>query len=963
MDETKMKRMALGAVLLPAVVACAAFAYDLHTPALTPITEEPPPPGAPVKLVEGGRLRFAIAWNPSCETNCGAYKPTRASITPALAVLTNACAHVFGAVPEIVDAADDAACAKWPALLVLGESALSRKMGLCAKDLPDQGFAIRTRGNALAIVGHDSSQIPGYNTAPYALKGSSLGTFYGALDFTERFLGVRYWFPGEWGTYWPPRQNDFEVRPVAYADAPYFNRRNGDYHFCMAAYTDEKVKKWESFMGKGAVRRGDGSFVKFWRDGGTAPPGGSHCPDPQKFAKSHPGAEETMFYRSVYGKWHFDPDRHVGNLWDLTDLANADRFVDAIKEKFSHPQPKWDVTSGFGPLVNGTYISFGQCDTWWDVADAAMDPTVRKLGLVTRADLERGVGPGGECLNDAPALANVFGRFFQHLGERVKREWPGRRLYVLCYYNSKWAPTDPRWRLPDNIEVSLCDHRMPRKMRNAESRAEILKLFREWHEATGGRPVARAWLYTSHDDLFFRAVNPEFVADVPRALGPYLGRQCVFYDHNGHDDLWHFYYACYAIYKAQWNPAWEADAGIDEHWEPFYGKVAGGHLMRFHRLLKETFIRNVAEPQTTRAEEGRARPSAAVVDELERLLAAAGEAVAKGGAEERRYRLFAAPWAAAFAKRRKEIAAETNAPQVDRQTWKFRRTRTDVFEEGMLAKFDLIPDPYKGLRANLKMTLATPVNRYAVAVQSTLPTAAKPARNSFKMLSGSAKAGFHALTDFLEVSVNGMSAAELEILPSDITPWRKGGRRGYQVTLRFPGAPVSLRFAMERASERLFVELAPADGAAVTSAKVTVRAIPSRFMVEGGKTRFYGYRRQIRTARGTYDAFPRARPADWPAVSAKDGFYVFQDADFDGSAPGPAPAKGGVQVNHEPAKGCGPCALVPEFEAVAGGRVQVTDLWTASVTFDLKPGFRAFRFALWENRDRIVPNGGFALPR
>ena len=75
--------------LISFAVAMGAAAYDLHTPALTPIAEEPAPAGAPVALVEGGRLRFAIAWNLQCETNCGAYKPTRASIGPALQVLTN----------------------------------------------------------------------------------------------------------------------------------------------------------------------------------------------------------------------------------------------------------------------------------------------------------------------------------------------------------------------------------------------------------------------------------------------------------------------------------------------------------------------------------------------------------------------------------------------------------------------------------------------------------------------------------------------------------------------------------------------------------------------------------------------------------------------------------------------------------------------------------------------------------
>ena len=301
-------------------------------------------------------------------------------------------------------------------------------------------------------------------------------------------------------------------------------------------------------------------------------------------------------------------------------------------------------------------------------------------------------------------------------------------------------------------------------------------------------------------------------------------------------------------------------------------------------------------------------------------------------------------------------------PAEERRMWKFRRTRIDACGKDMLSKFDLVPDPYKGLRANLSMTMATPLNRYVVAVQSTAATREKPSRSSFKMLSGSAKAGFNALADFLDISVDGKNAGTLDILPTDIAPYKEGGKTGYSVALRFPEMPLSLRFAMTKESERLFVELVPEKGAKPSKVKLTVRAIPSRFEVKGGKTRFYGYRRQIRTAHCIYDAFSRMKPDTWPTVSEKDGCYVFQDADFDGSKPAPPPAKGGVQAGHEPEKGCGPCVLIPEFPAVESGRVQVTDYWTASVTFDLKPDFRSFRFALWENRDMIIPNEGFACP-
>ena len=43
-----------------ALAAASAVAYDIHTKALTPITEKPAPAGASMRFVENGALRFAV---------------------------------------------------------------------------------------------------------------------------------------------------------------------------------------------------------------------------------------------------------------------------------------------------------------------------------------------------------------------------------------------------------------------------------------------------------------------------------------------------------------------------------------------------------------------------------------------------------------------------------------------------------------------------------------------------------------------------------------------------------------------------------------------------------------------------------------------------------------------------------------------------------------------------------------
>ena len=236
-----MVMSSLIAVLLAAGVTTGLPERDLHTPALVPIRENARPAGRPLELVRDGEYRFAIAWDAGCEKQCGPYKPTRASVMPALEILTEAFAKTFGKAPDVVDAKDAQAVARYPYVLALGPSPMTRRLGFDTTKEPEQGFTVATVGNALVIHGNDSSQIPGYN-GPWERKASSRGTYFGALDFVERFLGVRYFFPGEFGTLWRPAK-DLVVNPVSYTDSPHFRFRGSRFHFNATFLNAKLVEK------------------------------------------------------------------------------------------------------------------------------------------------------------------------------------------------------------------------------------------------------------------------------------------------------------------------------------------------------------------------------------------------------------------------------------------------------------------------------------------------------------------------------------------------------------------------------------------------------------------------------------------------------------------------------------------------------------------------------------------------
>ena len=216
---SKIKTAALAFLAL----SSAAFAYDLKTKELVPVKFQKAPVHAPVKLIENGKLNFAIVADLTAEQRMQKKNKTAKSIEPALKTLQEAFFRCTGVKPEILDV-KNAGKAKY--MIVVGDNAITRANGINVNKLPQQGLVIKSFAKGIIVAGRDSSLIEGYNSKPLEGKGSSLGTKFAAYDFVERFLGVRYFYPGEYGTLWPKVKN-LTITPVYYTDAPYMDTRGG----------------------------------------------------------------------------------------------------------------------------------------------------------------------------------------------------------------------------------------------------------------------------------------------------------------------------------------------------------------------------------------------------------------------------------------------------------------------------------------------------------------------------------------------------------------------------------------------------------------------------------------------------------------------------------------------------------------------------------------------------------------
>jgi hypothetical protein len=161
--------------------------------------------------------------------------------------------------------------------------------------------------------------------------------------------------------------------------------------------------------------------------------------------------------------------------------------------------------------------------------------------------------------------------------------------------------------------------------------------------------------YADHSNAFTSAVQGAYAGRFYNYLKEWLWRGNNMFD-GGHN--WHFYYSFYPLHRAQWNPDFDSDAAIAEHWELLYGKQAGPLLKEFYDLIRDRWdnyvIPNLKSPSATRTEPATlyAGYNKPVIDNLEKLLNAAKEATAPGSVERLRWEFFAKPWPKEFAQAR-----------------------------------------------------------------------------------------------------------------------------------------------------------------------------------------------------------------------------------------------------------------------------------------------------------------------
>jgi hypothetical protein len=528
-----------------------------------------------VALVEGGEPLFTIVWDSRAEDAAplaAEHRPVREAVR----TLRREIYFCTGRYVAVADVRERGKFAAGPVLLV-GPSAVTRRLGIDPRGLPPEGFVVTTFSNGVAIVGNDSSTDPSFpRPSPLLRLGPRRATLWGAYDFLERFLGCRYYYPGPDGCV-HPRCSELSLGPCAYTDAPRFKNRRG---------APRELEVVSRTVERNLVGAHVENYLAASRAAFTEPFVSMHSPMPDQWAAANSNLVGRAFMGNLGGELYFCPTNHHLNYYDVTNLDFADDLVRSHERLYASNGARRE-----GLLFsNERYCVFGQCDAFCPLDVMLSKDAVKREGLVTASHL---------ALGSTAWYADVYGRFYHRLADGLARRLPGKRLVVLPYAGCVYPPLLPRYRrLPDNVEAGVCLAKMPRFVRNPEARRVSVDIMRRWQAAFGGRPVRQIWTYNAGNTCFEHAVANEFLPEMVAAFGDSLGDVGINVETGIYPSpvpdfavCLHFYYGTYCVFRAQWGgAAFDPAAALDEHWRLFYGEHGGGLLRKLHSTLMEAFL-------------------------------------------------------------------------------------------------------------------------------------------------------------------------------------------------------------------------------------------------------------------------------------------------------------------------------------------------------------------------------------
>ena len=452
---------------------------------------------------------------------------------------------------------------KVPALLV-GDLDAAKAAGFDPDEMEWGAFRIKSVGNDIILAGKDDSSY-------------SDGTFYAVYDFLERFVGVRFYFPGDVGTI-VPKLEKWSVPGIDLADRPDMQTRT---MFSADPFVN-------NFQGGGPVRWYDetpgksGSLVAQRRNRiQVRSPfqschGLAHLALRERFAETHPeyfalSRQNVRITGDPNGAIH----KKYGHICYSSEGLKEELVLDAkaiqtgkdgsTRGAFHNGKPawpNWDQTYGFFNVMPNDSAYWCQCP---------------KCGPAF-ADLK------GNKIS-SQAASDLTWTFMTDIARKLKEDKVPGYVLTMAYAHYREVPSVE---IPDNMLVMVAQSGpwaefTPRKITQQKN-------LKAWHKKLGARPYI--WNYATK----FSAKIPLVPNWTPRAIGRYYGE--VGDDIFGafleaETDYWIFGFMNYYLFgRLMWDKKADAEAILAEHYKLMYG-AAAPEMTAFFDLLEDIWMHHI----------------------------------------------------------------------------------------------------------------------------------------------------------------------------------------------------------------------------------------------------------------------------------------------------------------------------------------------------------------------------------
>lgn len=430
-------------------------------------------------------------------------------------------------------------------LFRVGDKAVARKLGLEIDHLDRDGFFIRSNGNEIIIVGNDEDSAKPAENARFGERG----TLYGVYEFLERFGGVRFYFPGKYGTIVPCKSN-WSLPTLNIADRP-------DHQYRNIYYADVKTigpqvfyagMEGSNIMRLNKLRMRDSTLNMPNAHGfgwlGLA----------RRFAKSHPEyfALKTNGIRCDGStKEHHEKNGHI--CLNSEGVKN-EIYLDAVAMQTGKPASSRDIV-----LPNGKSIWFSSshCRPFFNLmpADSHYPCQCPKCKPIYNS-------------GDPQKISDFIWDFVIDIAERLKANHIPGYATTMAYAQYKLIPSR---KIPDNIIVMLALSG-PWNEHNLVARERDEQLLRDWNKKLGAKTYL--WTYPTKCGNAIPDV-PNFT---PRCVGTFFKRNAPYIFGSfveSQSDYWLYgFMNYYVVSKIMWNNSIDVDALMDEHFKLMYGASA-----------------------------------------------------------------------------------------------------------------------------------------------------------------------------------------------------------------------------------------------------------------------------------------------------------------------------------------------------------------------------------------------------